>query len=188
MPIRDDRGPQVQYPEYVNWSQFPVGTVGRKTKRVINDVGVVTVDTQLRLVDKSSTKVVIESQVTVQRPGMAIQDNPPLAMEFPAKFPLPTGMRLEQFQLPSLKAERTGDDSVKVGNNEYQAELFEWEEVNEAGPMTVKIWRSDKVPGRILRQETFVKQTQETSVEHVLEIIVPHLVSEIDVGAEAPKP
>lgn len=96
-----------------------------------------------------------------------------MLMDFPAKFRLPSGMRLEQFRLPSLKARRTGGESVKIESVEYQAETFEWQEVNEAGPMTVKIWRSDMVPGRLLRQDTFVKQTKESSSETVANVKLP---------------
>src|SRR5262245_38934568 len=170
-PAATDDLPLADHPEYVAWSRFPVGTGIVRKKEVSNESGSVRVTTTLRLAEKTADKVLVESQVTVDRPGQPLVENPPQTFNFPATFPLPAGMRLEQFSLPSLKAKATGEETRTACGREFQAQLFTWNEVNEAGPMAVKYWRSDEVPGRMVRQE--ISGRTQTSVEEVVEIIQP---------------
>ena len=163
--------PLVDNPEFVHWSQYPVGTAVVRKKEVSNESGSVRVTTTLRLAEKNLDKVVVESQVTVDRPGQLVVENPPQKLEFAAAFELPQGMKPEQFALPSLKAKLLGNETRTACGREYQTELFTWDERNEAGPMTVTLWRSEGVPGRTLRQE--VKGRTQVSAEEIVEIIEP---------------
>jgi hypothetical protein len=131
----------------------------------------VRVTTTLRLAEKTANKVVVESQVSVDRPGDPLEQNPPFNADFPATFRLPPGMEREQFFLPSLKAKKIGEEPRPACGREYQTQLFTWEERNESGPMAVKLWRSDDIPGRMLRQE--INGHNHVSVEEVVEIIRP---------------
>lgn len=170
-PATTDHLPLVDHPEYVNWIRFPVGTYVVRKKEVTNDFSQVRVTTRLSLREKTAEKVVVESQVTVDRPGEALAENPPLEMPFAAQFRLPEGMMIEQFLLPSFKAKQVGEETREVGGREFKTQVFAWEERNETGPMAVKLWRSDDVPGRMLRQE--IEGHQHHSVEEVVEIVVP---------------
>jgi len=162
--------PLADHPEYANWSLFPVGTTVVRKKEVANDFGTVRVTTTLRLAEKTAEKVVVETQVTVDRAGEPVE-NPPQRFEFPATFRVPEGMKRDQFLLPSLKAKSIGEENRTACGEEYLAEIFSWNEVNEAGPMAVKLWRSDDIPGRILRQE--INGRNHESVEEVVEIHQP---------------
>lgn len=160
--------PQVAHPEFANWNKFPVGTFVVRKKEVTNDFGTVRVTSTLRLLEKTGDKVVVESQVTVAHVGRPIVENPPQQVAYPATFPLPKGMRAEQFALPALKAQDSGEEVISACGRDFTARLFVWEERNESGPMTVKHWRSDQVPGRMLRQE--IRGHMHDSVEEVVEI------------------
>ena len=70
----------------------------------------------------------------------------------------------------STKAKETGAEVIEIGMREFNTTIFEWEESNETGPMTVKLWRSDEIPGKILRQELFTKSTSTKSFEEVTEL------------------
>lgn len=148
-----------------------MGTAVVRKKVVSGESESVQVITTLRLTEKSTAKVVVEQQITVERPGQAAQENPVLTVDFPATFPLPAGMRLEQFTLPSLKARPIGDEIHSTSGREFKAQVFTWDEVNETGPMTVKLWRSDDIPGRMLRQE--ISGRNHRSIEEVVEIVSP---------------
>jgi len=163
--------PLVAHPEYANWSSFPVGIVVVRKKEVSNQFGKVRVTTRLRLAEKTGEKVVVESQVTVDQPGSALVENPPQSMVYPATFRLPAGMQPEQFNLPALKAEEYGEETRTICGQQCDAKLFIWVERNEAGPMNVRHWRSDAIPGRMLRQEIW-GHTQ-NSVEEIVEITQP---------------
>ena len=163
--------PLVDHPQYAHWSRFPVGIVVVRKKEVSNEFGTVRVTTALRLVDKTTDTVVVESQVTVERPGNPPVENPPLNSSFPARFQLPEGMNVEQFSLPSLKAKPIGEETRQACGREYMAQRFTWDEVNEAGPMRVTLWRSDDVPGSMLRQE--IHGSMHESIEEVVEIVPP---------------
>jgi hypothetical protein len=161
----------VAHPEYVNWRRFPVGMVVVRKKEVSNESGTVRVTTKLRLAEKTAAKVVVESQITVDRPGQPLAQKPPFHVDFPATFRLPEGMQLAQFALPSLKAKPAGEEVRPACGQDYQTQLFTWEEANEGAPLTVKLWRSDDIPGRLLRQE--ITGPNHDSVEEVVEIIRP---------------
>jgi hypothetical protein len=170
-PPSTENLPLVDNPEFASWNRFPVGIAVVRKKEVSNDSGSVRVTTTLRLVEKKRDKVVVESQVTVDRPGEPVVENPSQKLEFAAAFQLPQGMKPEQFALPSLKAKVVGNETRMACGREYQTELYSWDERNEAGPMTIKLWRSEEIPGRMLRQE--VKGRTQVSVEEVVEIIQP---------------
>src|SRR5262245_47129 len=108
-PASTDHLPLVDHPEYAAWSRFPIGAGVVRKKEVTNEFGTVRVTTTIRLADKTADKVVVQSQIAVDRPGEALVENPPQTAEFPAKFRLPSAMKLEQFALPSLKAKLVGD-------------------------------------------------------------------------------
>lgn len=169
-PPATDHLPLVDHPEYVNWGRFPVGTYVIRKKEVTNDFGAVRVTTKLHLSEKTADRAVVEAQVTVDRPGEALIENPPQEMQFAAKFPLPAGMNVEHFTLPSLRAKQVGDESISAAGREFTAQVFAWDERNETGRMAVKLWRSDDVPGRMLRQE--IEGHQHHSVEEVVEIVI----------------
>jgi hypothetical protein len=59
---------------------------------------------------------------------------------------------------------------VSIGELEVNAEVFEWTENNEAGPMTVKLWRSEEIPGRIVRQEMMTESSSTKTVEQISEL------------------
>lgn len=161
----------VDHPEYVHWSQFPVGTAVTRKKEVTNDHGKVRVTTIVRLAEKTVNKVVVETQVTVDRLDGKLEENPAFNAEFVAKFRLPASMKVEQFALPSLKAKPMGDETREAAGREYHAQVFTWEERNETGPMAVKLWRSNEIPGRMLRQE--IDGPMHHSVEETVEISGP---------------
>lgn len=165
--------PLVDHPEYTHWSQFPVGTAVTRKKEVTNEHGAVRVTTIVRLAEKTVDKVVIETQVTVDRLNGQPEENPPFQAEFAAKFRLPTSMKVEQFALPALKAQPIGDETRAAAGREYQAQVFTWEERNETGPMVVKLWRSNEIPGRMIRQE--INGPRHHSIEETVEISWPSI-------------
>jgi hypothetical protein len=170
-PPSTDNLPLVDHPEYAHWKNFPVGASVVRQKEVTNQFGAVRVTTKLRLTEKTSDKVVVESQITVDRGGEGLIENPPSNTSFPAQFRLPAGMQVEQFSLPSLKAKLVGQETRSAAGREYQTQLFTWQERNETGPMTVRYWRSDAMPGRFVRQE--VSGENHNSVEEVIEVAQP---------------
>ncbi len=98
-------GPEVPYPQFENWNQFAVGTQIVRRKEVTNPNGYVYETETLKLIEKSDKKVVVESQTLVERSTGVNDDNPAQQFTFPATFKLPASMTIEQFKLPSLKAE-----------------------------------------------------------------------------------
>jgi hypothetical protein len=172
-PASTDKLPLVDHPEYVNWSRFPVGTSIVRKKEVTNEFGTVHVTTTLRLAEKTADKLVVKSQVTVARSGESPVENPPQQFNFPAQFRLPAGMKLEQFALPSLTARHVGEETREACGKEYRSQVFTWDERNETGPMAIKLWRCDDIPGRMLRQE--IHGHMHDSVEEIAEINQPTL-------------
>ena len=168
----DDR-PLVDDPDYQNWKAFPVHTTVTRKKVSRNEHDSVTEVLTLRLVEVTAAKVVVESQVTVERPNARPVMNPPTKREYPARFRLPPGMTAEQFQKPSLKAKASGEETLTVGGKAYRAAVFTWEDATEAGPMPNKLWQSDAMPGRLVKQQMSVAKVGNTTTEEVVAVTVP---------------
>jgi hypothetical protein len=161
----------VENPEYRHWSQFPLNTTVVRVKQVTSDRGQVKVTTTLRLVEKNDEQVTVESQVRVVRDHEPLTPNPPQPLVYPARFPLPAGMSAAAFDLPALRARRAGQETLNVNGQEFQTDVFTWEEVNETGPMRVTYWRHAAVPGRMVRQE--IHGPNHDSVEQVTQFSIP---------------
>ncbi|MFM8573049.1 MAG: hypothetical protein ACKOAU_15755 [Pirellula sp.] len=166
----DEAVADVVHPEYANWSRFAVGDQVVRHRIVSNKMGKVEVTSVLSLAEKTEAYVDVVSQVNVQREGETLQENPPETTRFPSRFKLPNGLTEDFFKLPSNKAIKVGDDTQVVEGKTIQTEIFEWTEHNESGPMTVKLWRSDEVPGRIVRQEMLVESSQTKTVEEIKQV------------------
>lgn len=159
--------------EYVNWKQFKVGTTVVRKKVVQNKQGSLTETTTVRLAELTDTKAVIEQQITVARPDSPPVVNPPMRLECFATFKVPPGLTAEQMSKPSLKAKATGEETVTACGKEYKATVYEWQDATEAGPMPNKLWLSDAVPGRRVKQEMKVEKVGNSTTEEVIEIKLP---------------
>ncbi len=165
----DESLPKAIHPEYANWSQFPEKSFVKRKRLVSNANGTVVVTTKMWLEKKDADEVLVGSQVTVERPNEPTVENGDDIVRYPATYRVPKGMDEARFLLPSAKAKETGAEVIKIGNLDFNTKVFEWEESNETGPMTVKLWRSDEIPGKIVRQELFTKSTETKSSEEVIE-------------------
>ncbi len=166
----DETLPKVVHPEFANWSRFPEKSFVVRKRVVSNSGGSVIVMTKLWLERKDENGVSVGSQVTVQRPDEPIVENGADIVSYPATYRLPKGMDEARFLQPSTKAKETGAEVIEIGMREFNTTIFEWEESNETGPMTVKLWQSDEIPGKIVRQELFTKSTATKSIEEVTEL------------------
>ncbi len=162
--------PLVDRVEYVNWSHFPMGTSVTLARETKSDVDKVIVTTISRLAEKTDNKVVIETQITVDR-GSEPLKNPPMRIEYPANFRLPPKMDAGQFALPAQNAEATGEESIQFDGKDYQAVVYSWTGSSEAGPTKNKMWFSNEIPGRVLRHEMKCKAF--TSLEIIVAIEIP---------------
>ena len=169
----DESLPKAVHPEYANWSRFPEKTFVVRKRLVSNSNGTVVVTTKMWLDKKNAEEVLVGSQVTVERPNEPIVENGEDIVRFPASYRVPKGMDEARFLMPSGKAKETGAEIITVGNHQFNSRIFEWEENNETGPMTVKLWQSDEIPGKIVRQELFTKSTETKSLEEVIEHNLP---------------
>jgi len=160
----------VAHPEFVNWSQFDEKATVVRKRFVENANGTVVVTTKMWLDKKDENEVRVGSQVTVERPNEPKLENDVDIVRYPATFRLPNGMDEARFYLPSAKAVETGTETIKIGENEFETKIFEWEESNETGPMTVRLWQSDKIPGKIVRQEMLTKSSSTKTKEDVIEL------------------
>jgi hypothetical protein len=170
--VSQDQLPLVDNPQYTHWKQFPVGTKVVRYKEVTNENGTVYVTTTYEVTEISDERIIVSQQISVQRPEEFIE-NPPQDLEFVAQFRLHKDLQVEDFALPSLKAKRVGTETQECCGRMEETELFEWVETNEAGPMDVKLWRSNNIPGQLVRQESIIRRNGDSSFETVLSIDVP---------------
>ena len=168
-----DNLPTAENLNYRNWARFPVNTTVTWVKKSTNEKDWVKETTVRKLVEKTADRVVVEWQVTVERPNYETKANPPNRTEFPATFRVPPGLTAEQLQAPSLKAKKTSEDLITVLDKTYQAEVFTWQDGTESGPMEIKAWYVDAIPGRIARQTMKVGQKDFEAMEEITAISIP---------------
>ncbi len=157
--------------DYQSWKPFKPGTTVVRKKESKNENGWVKETTTLTLKQVTDDKVFIESQITVERPNEPAKVNPPFEITHSARFTVPKNMKKEQFNKPSLRAVEVGEESVKVAGKTYKARLFTWEDQTEAGPMPQKIWLSQEVPGRFLKQASAVTKNKTQRIETNEELV-----------------
>ena len=161
--------PLVAHPEYENWSRFAEGTQVVRKDNLASTDGEAILYTTLRLAKKTDAGVTIESQNAIVRKGER-QESDPVTAEYAAQFRLPKGMELEQFQLPTLKAKKVREETVKVADQEYNTEVFTFQDQSESGPVDVTLWRSNEFPGRQVKKEIVDKQGVMLSSSTIAEI------------------
>ena len=165
----------IQNPDFDSWTNYPVGTKVVRYKEISNTEGVVKATTTLVLKEKSPTRVVVESQVTVVRPDTT-QENPPQIFEFPSQYQVPLTMKADAYDLPAPIAKKTGEEKMVVGGKEFNAEIFEWEGTLESGKVDLKLWRDRTFPGRQIRMLTdYRRDNNEIANEQTIALEIPEV-------------
>lgn len=157
--------------DYLSWKPFKPGTTVVRKKESKNEKGWVKETTTWKLKELTPEKVIIESQITVERPDEPAKVNPPFEIAHSARFTVPKNMKKEQFNKPSLRAVEVGEESITVAGKTYKARLFTWEDQTESGPMPQKLWLSAEVPGRFLKQASAVTKDKTNRIETNEELV-----------------
>lgn len=160
-------------PDYVNWNRFPSGTTVVRESHITGPEGTTIETTTLKLKDKSNSQLTVEMQVSVQH-GDQLTENPVFELTHRAK--VRTRSTQAELLLPRPDATKAGTAVLAIEGRDYDAQIFEWIDTVEAGPMQVKVWRSEYFPGRVLRRETQVADKfgkQVNRVETIKQLKIP---------------
>jgi hypothetical protein len=171
-PKKNTTGPMVAHPEYANWSQFPVGTQVIRRANLASENGDVFQVTTLKLAAKSDQSVTVDSQTTIERAG-AKEESEVQSADYPAEFQLPEGMEVSQFYMPALKAKLARQESIQVAGRTYEADVYEFIDTAEAGPLAVTLWRSDAIPGKQAKKQILDPGGNLLSASETIEISLP---------------
>jgi hypothetical protein len=167
--------PLFDSPDYANWKRFPVGTMVKRksvTTKENTEGGSSSVET-LTLKEVNDKEVVVERQNTSERVNGERTANPPELRRFPRQFRIPAGMTAEDFSKPSRNAKKAGEEDLTVLGKSYKTTCYTWTDQNEAGKMPIKVWLSDEMPGRIVKQLIVIPDIQNKTVEEVIELRKP---------------
>lgn len=167
-------GPAILNRDFANWSRFPIGTTVKiKSITERGPLHVTSIDT-LKLVEKSEDEIVVERQNTTERnDGSLGAVNPPERRTYRKSFNLPPGMSEADFAKPSLIAKSVGKETVEILGKKYDADVFSWADQTEAGPLDIRLWWSDEMPGRLLKQTMKLVKGDKTTNHSVIELTVP---------------
>jgi len=154
-------GPPVEHPDYAAWKRFKPGTVVTRQAVVTRkDTAIEVIITEtFRLVALSAQGVTVERQKTVERVGeeAGVTVSPAETRTSPAAFSLPAGLSEDGFRKPSLEAKRVGEETLTVLGKTYKCDVFGFTNPTDgAGPMGVKVWWSDDMPGRVVQQSMLI--------------------------------
>lgn len=169
--VNQDHLPLVAHPEFSNWSRFPVGTtvirqdtLAGKQKKFLH--------TTLKLVEKSTAGVKLQSQSAIETDGVRV-DKDAMFVEYPALFRLPDGMVMEQFLIPAADAIKVGNEKWTLAAKDFQTEVYTFEDQSEAGPVDVRTWVSNEIPGRQAKKEIVDRKGVVLSSSVTVAIIQP---------------
>lgn len=169
-------GPMFDDLDYANWKRFPVGTTVKRKSVTSSEGSAVTVTTveTFTLKGLNDQHAEVSWQNTTERSdGSNRAENPPSVRKIARQFPIPNGMTADDFNKPSRKARPAGEETVTVLGKPYKAVVYAWTDSTEAGPLDVKVWLCDEIPGRIVRQEMRQAGLKNTTVDEVTELTVP---------------
>jgi hypothetical protein len=167
-------GPPVLNQDFANWNRFPIGTTVKiKSQTVRGTLHVTSIET-LKLVEKSDTELVVERQNTTARnDGTHGAINPPERRTYRKTFALPPGMSEADFAKPALKANALGQETVEILGQKYETDVFTWIDQTESGPLEITLWRSDEMPGRIVKQTMILVRGDKTTTDTLIELVKP---------------
>lgn len=172
-PIDPTTQPMFDNLDYASWKRVPVGTrVKRKSvaSSETSRVSTTTVET-FTLKEVTDQEVVIERQnVTERSDGSYRTTHPPEPRKYPRQFRIPAGMTAEDFAKPARMAKKVGEEAVTVQGKSYATIVYAWTDSTEAGKMHVRVWLSEEMPGRIVKQEMKVPALKNTTLEDVIEV------------------
>lgn len=169
LPLFDDL-------DYASWKRVPVGTVVKRKSVTTSETTQATTTSMetFTLKDVNDREVVIERQNTTERSdGSYRAVNPPELRKYPRQFRIPAGMTAEDFAKPARSAKKAGEESILVQGKSYTTTAYTWTDNTEAGRMSVRVWLSPDMPGRIVKQEMKVAALKNTTQEEVIEVKVP---------------
>lgn len=176
VPVPVPAGPMFDTLEYANWKKFPVGTtVKRRASTCGKDgkVAVVSVETFTLKALTADEVEVVRQNTTERTDGSYKSVNPEGTLRFKRQFAIPNGMTAADFNKPSRKAKSGADEELIVLGKKYAAATFTWADATEAGPLEIKVWLSDEVPGRVLKQVMTQNALGNTTTDEVIELKVP---------------
>ena len=161
----------VESPIAKSWAGREVGTsitLRSVTESKGRQVSTTTVD---RLVSVDDAKVILERSTTVEADGQTTELES-TSLEYRRKFPLLPGVKPEEIGRPKGVV-ASGQETIEVAGEEYEADWYETEGTTEAGPSTTRSWISDEVPGKLLKSVTKVPAADKTTTITLIEIGTP---------------
>jgi hypothetical protein len=167
-------GEEVDNPQYKTWANLPKGTVAVQrtiTETEGNDAKTVTTVTYT-LLEITPEYVKLRSQATTRRYDGYEAKNPPDINQVPHRLVLPKGIKKEDFGKPVNVTEQ-GEETITVGGKEYKTRWGQGKDRDEAGEVFVRTWRSDGVPGGLVKSVARTPAIKKVSTIELIEVKAP---------------
>src|SRR5262245_12094479 len=169
-------GPMFDDLDYANWKRFPVNTTVQRKSVISSEANTSTVTSveTLALRKVTDSDIEVSRQNTTERnDGSYRAVNPAEVRRYPRQFAIPTGMTAEDFRKPSRSAKQVGEETVTVLGKDYKSTVYAWTDHTEVGPLEVRVWLSDDMPGRIVKQVMKQPTLKNTTIDEVIEVKIP---------------
>lgn len=147
----------VDNPEFASWSRFPKGT--SITLKAETKVAGMTTDSKITttLVETGKEKLVLETATSVKANGMEF-GTPPMKRDVTKTIKLPEGFKKENFasgKPPGTFEE--GTETLKILGQQVKTKWFRFKAEVNGIKTESKLWKSDEVPGMMVKMESTVK-------------------------------
>ncbi|HEV2295086.1 MAG TPA: hypothetical protein VGR35_14620 [Tepidisphaeraceae bacterium] len=145
--------PMVDNPHYLAWSKYKPGTQVDLDMKVRAGGQQFTTNVTLTLEEVTPERAVVESVSKMHVPGLLAQEQKQVHT-FSAKVPK---SEAEQADLPpgsTGEVKDLGTETIQVAGKRYDAKVIEFTGSAGGNVTQGKMWRSDEVPGGLLKMES----------------------------------
>ncbi len=158
-------GPMVHNPHYLAWAKYKPGTQIQLGMDLLNGGQQMTTTITMTLNEITPARAVVQSVVKLNVPDMPEGEEHVQLHTFDAKV---HQSEAERAMLPAGAEGETkelGTENVAAAGETYATTVREFTGTLRSLPATIKQWRSDKVPGGLVKMES---STPNTTVRMIL--------------------
>lgn len=146
--------PMVDNPHYLAWSKHKPGTQVDLDMNLLAGGQRVTTNVTMTLLELTPEKAVVQSVAKMNIPGFPNAQEQKQEHTFQAKVPK---SEAEAADLPpgaSGESKDVGTETIQVNGKSYETQVREFTGTVQGQTATGKIWRSDQVPGGLVKMES----------------------------------
>lgn len=146
--------PSVDNPHYLAWRKHKPGTQVEMDVNLVVGGQQITTNVTTTLSEVTPERVVVQSVAKLNVPGLFDGEQHDQTHTFRARVPLSEATRAMLPPGGEGDLAEIGAESVQAAGKTYETKIFEFDGTVQGAPATARQWRSDEVPGGLVKMES----------------------------------